>query len=646
MKKQYDISVPIMNHSFDTDTHRAELLQMIRDCGVRRVFLVMERYLSDSPARRAALELLKTNVAYLRAHGVMEIGAWYTGMGHGGALDHEGASDSADCPRLVGFGGGICDDTFCVADEGYRRIMSDYAADIAACGVDIIQLDDDLRLGYRGNGLGCTCDYHMAEFARRTGREWTRAELYQAVYSGAPSETRNAWFDLMAEAFYGFGAAMRAAIDRVNPGVRFGFCAAPTTFDPDCVDAVRLVRTFSGKTKPYLRGIGAAYWGNNDSAVEDVISLQRMERAWIARDPEIEFFTEGDVYPRPRYRLPAWLLEVYDTALRADGSMDGILKYMFDYVQTPTYETGYVARHIRHAPLYREIEAAFDGGKTRGVYVYEAEQKLRRVTLPTPAPAEWSIMTSSQPVSAKILNRLCVPTSFVPNGDAVCVMGLSAQLIPTELLGGGVILDMEAAKALTARGIDCGLIASEVIPAVQSEHFPETAEREPEELRTLTGGTFYRVTLGEGATVLSTFTAGEASVPAAWTYENANGQRFFVFAFDASGIDVNSQLICSYARQEQFFRALAWVQGKKCAAACKHHPHVYSIVKDREDGTRAVGYWNCFDDEMLTPEIVLDRPVASVSFLGGATGYADGDRIVFTSDIPAHAFAGVVVTFA
>ncbi len=646
MNKQYKISVPIMNHSFDSDAHRAEFLEMIRACGVSRVFLVMERYLSDSPARAAALELLRTNVAYLRENGVAEIGAWYTGMGHGGALDHEGALESTDCPRLVGFGGGICDDTFCVADEGYRAIMSDYAARVAACGVDIIQLDDDLRLGYRGNGLGCTCDYHMTEFARRTGREWTREALYQAVYSGAPNAIRDAWFDLMAEGFYGYGSAMRTAIDRVNPAVRFGFCAAPTSFDPDCVDCVKLIRTFCGNTKPYLRGIGAAYWGNNDAAVEDVISMQRMERAWMMRDPDIEFFTEGDVYPRPRYRLPAWLLEAYDTALRADGSMDGILKYMFDYVQTPTYETGYVTRHKKHAPLYAEIEHVFEGGMTRGVYVYEAEQKLRHVTLPTPAPGEWSIMTSSQPASAKILNRLCIPTSFVPNGDAVTVMGLSAQLIPTALLRNGVILDMEAARALTERGIDCGLRDESVVPAPGVEQFPATEEREAEALRTLTNGTFYHAVLDARAEVLSTFDAADASDPAAWLYENADGQRFFVFAFDAASVDVNSQLICSYARQAQFIRALAWVQGKQSAAVCQHHPHLYQIVKDKDDGTRAIGLWNCFADEMLTPVVELDQPIASVSFLGDADGYADGSRIVFVTDIPAHAFAGVIVTFA
>ncbi len=645
--KPYRIFAPVMNRSCDTEEHRAQFLSMFRRAGITRVFLVMERYFSDTPARRAALELLKTNVAYFHANGIPEFGAWFTGMGHGAPLDHEGAEERPDFPRLVGFGGGICDDTFCIADEGYRAALGDYIAAIAACGVDIIQLDDDLRLGYRANGQGCTCDYHMHEFAHRTGRTWSREELYQAVYSGEPTETRRMWFDLMAEGFYGFGAALRKSLDAVAPTVRLGFCAAPTIYDSDCVDAVKLIRIFAGNTRPYLRGIGAAYWGAipaHGSGVEDVISLQRMERAWISRDPEIEYYTEGDVYPRPRYRMPAWLLETYDMAMRADGSMDGILKYMFDYVQTPTYETGYFARHEKHAPLYREIEEVFDGGITRGVYIYETEQKLRDAVLPTPAPKEQTLMDSAQTPSIKVMNRMGVPTSFVPNGDAVCVMGLSSQFMPLTLLENGAILDIVAAKTLTERGVDCGLVSVSDASAAVTEHFPATAENEAEDLRTLTDGRFGKAVLREGAEVLSTFSAGEETYPAAWYYENTAGQRFLVYAFDAESIDKASQLLCSYARATQFFDALVRVQGRPCAAACPGNPHLYMIAKDIGENTRAVGLWNCFDDEMLTPCVTLDREIASVTFLNGADGYADGNRIIFTTDIPAHAFAGFAVT--
>ncbi len=646
MNADYKISVPFMNHTCDTDEHRAQYLALVRRMGARRVFLCMPRPFTDSPERAAALELLKINAAYFKAAGIEEVGTWFTGMGHGGQLDHESGEERTDYPRLVGFSGGVCDDTFCIADPGYREMIGSWVRDMGKCGVDIIQLDDDLRLGARGNGIGCTCDWHMAEFARRTGREWTREELYQAVYSGAPNEVRRAWFDLMGEAFYGFAKVLRQKLDEVSPTTRLGFCACMTTFDSDCVDAVKLSRVFAGNTKPYLRGIGAAYWGNNGNwhSISDVVSYERMEAAWMKRAPDMEFYTEGDVYPRPRYRVPAWYLETFDTALRADGSTDGILKYVFDYVQTPMYETGYIEHHEHHLPLYDEIHASFDGGVTRGVYVWEAEHKLSDCTLPTPAPAAGVITDSSLSASIRFLNRLCVPTSFVENGDAVCVSGWSGQKMPLALLNDGVIADIEAAEALTARGVDCGIVSAEDAPAADSEDFPADDGKEAENLRTLTGAQYRRVTLKEGAKVLSVFRAGTETYPAVWTYENADGQRFLCYAFAWNSVsDRRAQLLCSYARQAQLYRVLPWLQGGKAPAAlCAHHPELYMIVKDTADA-RAVGMWNCFGDAIIAPTVTLDRAYANVRFIGGARGHIEGNRVIFESDIPAHAFAGFVV---
>lgn len=646
MNPNYKISVPFMNHTCDTDEHRAQYLSLVRRMGARRVFLCMPRPFTDSPERAAALELLKINAAFFKKNGVEEVGTWFTAMGHGGQLDHESGEERTDFPRLVGFSGGICDDTFCIADPGYRELIGNWVRDMGKCGVDIIQLDDDLRLGARGNGIGCTCDYHMAEFARRTGREWTREELYQAVFSGAPNETRDAWFALMGEAFYGFARVLREKLDSAAPTTRLGFCACMTTFDSDGIDAAALAKVFAGNTKPYLRGIGAAYWGNNGNShtIADVISYERQESAWMKRAPEIEFYTEGDVYPRPRYRVPAWFLETFDTALRADGSTDGILKYVFDYVQTPLYETGYIEHHEHHLPLYEEIHTAFDGGVTRGVYVWEAEHKLTSCTLPTPAPAPGVITDSALSASARFLNRLCISTSFVENGDAVCVSGWSGQKMPLDLLKYGVIADIEAAEALTARGIDCGIVSAEDAPAADGEIFPAQNGMEEEHLRTLTGGLFRRVTLKSGAVVLSAFHAGTETYPAAWMYENENGERFVCYAFAFGSVDRHSQLLCSYARQAQAVDALAWLQGgKKSAAVCLHHPELYMIVKDQGDGGRAVGLWNCFADEIIAPVVTLDRAYAEVRFIGGARGHLEGDRVIFETDIPAHAFAGFVV---
>ena len=52
-----------------------------------------------------------------------------------------------------------------------------------------------------------------------------------------------------------------------------------------------------------------------------------MESAWT-KNGEIEIMAEGDVYPRPRTLCPASCLEGFDTAIRASGCTDGVLKYV------------------------------------------------------------------------------------------------------------------------------------------------------------------------------------------------------------------------------------------------------------------------------------------------------------------------------
>ncbi|MBQ7348034.1 MAG: hypothetical protein IJW55_10250 [Clostridia bacterium] len=50
----------------------------------------------------------------------------------------------------------------CPTDESFLEFSSDYIADMARCGVDLIMLDDDFRYAFlAGNQMGCLCDNHM-----------------------------------------------------------------------------------------------------------------------------------------------------------------------------------------------------------------------------------------------------------------------------------------------------------------------------------------------------------------------------------------------------------------------------------------------------------------------------------------------------
>ena len=52
-------------------------------------------------------------------------------------------------------------------------------------------------------------------------------------------------------------------------------------------------------------------------------------------------------------------MEYYDTALRAAGCTNGILKYMLDYTAAPDYEPAYLEAHIKNAPVGPALDRLF-----------------------------------------------------------------------------------------------------------------------------------------------------------------------------------------------------------------------------------------------------------------------------------------------
>lgn len=102
--------------------------------------------------------------------------------------------------------------------------------------------------------------------------------------------------------------------------------------------------------------------------------------------------------------------------------------------------------------------------------------------------------------------------------------------VPAEALEHGLILDAHAAKLLAGRGIDVGGTWSEDTYTASHEHFVDQDEYIDAPV------TAKRCTPAAGAQVISQFypdcdCIGEGE-PAAYLYENGQGQRFLVYIFD------------------------------------------------------------------------------------------------------------------
>lgn len=633
----YRISVPVTNWFPNRTLDREATLSELRRVGAARVWLCSARGI-EGEARLAEEEwLLIENRVFFEENG-LEVGVWISSLGHGGALiqdDPDALKNAGAYRRMVGMNGTTCDDTFCPSDETFVRDYTDWVGRIAATGAKLIMLDDDYRLCVRANGNGCCCEYHMREYERRVGRKVARAELKSLVFGGAACREREAWLDMGNEALMTLARTLRRRVDEINPHVRLGISSVLSTWDVDGVDPLALSRAFAGGTRPFLRLSGAPYWksrGFQGVGLGPLIEVNRMELSFL-KDADIELFAEGDTYPRPRFETPASHLEVFDQALRTEARADGILRYTIDYTASPRYERGYADAMQRNAPVYRWLEAHMRGGEFEGTSVLCRPHRLRDADLPSDIGLDELVSRFFFSSAQRLLCDNSLPITYGGRGPHV-VFGENGSSISEEALFEGVLLDMDAARLLMARGVDVGIAQmSEEREQAGEEHF----EAENEFVATTGAPRFREIVPRPGARVLSRI----AGHPACFLYENARGQRFAVYPFDMWRALSRWGMTRGYCRQRQLIQALEWVGRRPLVAVCPGYPDLYLLVKRTEEGL-AVGMWNLSDDFVINPSVTMGES-GTVSEVFGCEAVCNGRTVCLKAGIAPYSFAGFVV---
>ena len=621
----YKISVPIYGSTIVKNPESA--LKELNRFNPDRVFVVADGgFYSDINKAEKDIENLKLSVDFLRKNGYAdkELGAW--------TLSFSNNRTERSMVTLEGnqFGFG------CPADPIFTEQCMDRIKSIAKTGVDIIMLDDDLRYGFLGSQRACLCKHHLKFICDEIGETLTAEEISPLILGGGKNKYRDAFLHANGYFLEKYASKLREALDEVDPTIRLGYAACLTSWDYDGTDVARLSKIFAGKTKPYARGIGAPYWSRDKlwgNELQDAIELERMESVWT-RDEELEFFTEGDTYPRPRHMCSAARLEIFDTALRASCVTDGILKYGIDYCSNPDYETTYAKFHERNIPLYAEIDKYFGGKTACGVRVYEAMNKIADIKNPNELGVSSDLQSSFFSRAARTLAACTIPTTYEGKGVCGIMFGENARHFDESVLENGLILDILAAKILTDKGIDVGLKSVGAEHRVDTEHFIA----EDNDIMAI-GMATYDIELDERAEVLSEGLFYSNRYVLSYRYENAKGQKFLVLNMNPE--NSNPTLLQHYARSRQYAEAVKWfTNGKGLPAYCYGNPKMYTICKKGESAL-TVGLWNIFDDIAFEPVVELAEEYREISFIN-CTGRLDGNK-VYLSDIPAYEFAGFEV---
>ena len=632
--KKYKYSVPIMNATVTVET-RGEYLRLMKAAGVERVLLCVCDLWDHKPTVAANIASLKSNIAFFEENGI-EAGIWQGDtVGHGAALSHAlHLSIRKSYSPIVNLNGEAVSATRCPLDEEFRRDVSDYLQRLAReTGARLILLDDDFRIARRSDAFCCACEKHLALMSELCGEELKRDTLAEHLLTSKPNKYRSAYIKATGDSLRGLAAEIRRTMDEFDPTVRIGICCVPSAWNLDGASGLEIAQILAGDSEPFLRLSGAPYWAvTSDKTMPMLLETERMLLS-LSRDGSAETVAEGDVYPRPRYTVPAAHLELFDAAMRASG-FDGILKYMIDYNTSPYYDPSYIKHHCRNLPLHEAVGEIFDGKTAAGVLVYACEGVLESAdfTLSSAARVQYLPTTSA----GTMLQNCGIPTVYGKGEtSAVAVFGEAARKIPLDMLQKGAILDGVAAAILSERGVDVGLRGEIMLRDLTVGALRTEDEGNVSVYRG--NGRFLTTPIAESASILACDVSGGETV--AYRYRNAEGQCFTVFTFDGDTVDRSSSLVRGFAIEKILLDGIAAVGGR-LPAHCPAAPDLYTLCS-RGEHSLAIGFFNCYADDVLNPVIALDRAYRSARFVG-CEGRLEGDRLIL-SDIPAYKTAAIEV---
>ena len=99
-------------------------------------------------------------------------------------------------------------------------------------------------------------------------------------------------------------------------------------------------------------------------------------------------------------------------------------------------------------------------------------------------------------------------------------------------------------------------------------------------------------------------------------------------------------LLRHYANAKLITDNTEWLSGNKLPAFCYGNPNLYIQCKE-DESTTAIGIWNFFEDEALSPIINLGQEYESAEFISGdGTLYKDSVQL---TDIPPIEFRGIIL---
>lgn len=480
----------------------------------------------------------------------------------------------------------------------------------------MIQFEDDYQLSnHPGFSMGCFCPLHLKEFARRTGVEYTRAEL-EAIFTANPLkevELRRAFALMSRDTMVGLAEKIRAAVDRVAPETRLCLCEpGGTDFDGGLSEPV--TRAFAGPaTRPAIRVCGSQYSSQDSGRHLPAVMWHTMYSAEHLPE-DFELFHETDTYPHTRYFASGAFVGSLLYGALAMGCDDSLL-YGTQYLDDPVEDTGYFGMYRANAARLNAFKDAIQGGELEGCQIVCRPDAAWSLTLserrmPSQGCAGW----------ARLFGNFGLPYTTRERGVKLLSGPIAAALTDRELmeiLSSAVLLDSTAALVVEQRGFGdlLGVHVEKAGRLMMSQEYILPAAG----VGHLKGRRIYNLAFApaggelsqyvrltaEGAEVLTEYRdpADRPVQPGLTRYVNRKGGRVAVMGCSIIANE-SSNLYC-YRKKELIRALITWLGGgQPLPAAVLNAPNVWLLFNKSPE--HAVMMLNNFSaDPLENPEIAL-----------------------------------------
>lgn len=344
--------------------------------------------------------------------------------------------------RMLDFDGNLSPFGICPRDEGFSRLFAERAA--LFCEIaqpDFIFIEDDYCQNASAWPFGCCCDLHMAEFARRKGRSYTREELKTIFQSGTREgyALLKEWVELQKDSMVAITEQLRSTIDRKNPEIPIGMMQ-PGGADRDGDITECVARAAAGKNHvPFSRLFGTFYCGEKiggipESLFHPLYSVQHIPQPF-------RFYHESDTYPHTSFYTSGTCMRILmgnAYAMGFHGSTFQAQQGMDDPNEEHAYSRMFAAERKRFEAVARIARTC----EIKGVYQYFD-------------PFWSSFVPESGPDWTTVISHFGIPYSTLPSGVSF-VSGNQPRFweddMVRNILSGTVFLDGQAAEVLYQRG--------------------------------------------------------------------------------------------------------------------------------------------------------------------------------------------------